>query len=216
MGAGRVIRQPAQSRYNEHTCRHRRSRMGLPAAAASAGWKAASAPSRNDEPCGYRSGRRNSAISVAHCGAGWSPSPMPGRIHVRALHRAARRDRCQPVDRDGGGLVRQCARGDDQRSLQDRVRPRAGHAEGLGRRRRTRARHPVHASPPHYHGFLVVGGAARRTTTRADTPLSRSSAGSSPHEHTRGRIGTSSFVTMVGGFRQSRRTCHRRAPDRDS
>ena len=49
MGADRVIRQPAQSRYNEHTCRHRRSSMGLPAEAASAGWKAASAPSRNDE-----------------------------------------------------------------------------------------------------------------------------------------------------------------------
>lgn len=72
---------------------------------------------------------------VAHSGCGLA-------VHVGALHRTARGDRRPPVDRDRRGFLRQRPRRDDQRALRGRVRLRARHHR-LGRRRRTRARHPL-------------------------------------------------------------------------
>ena len=53
-------------------------------------------------------------------------------VHQRAIHRAARRDRRPPLDRHDRRLVRQRPGRDDQRALQDRVRPRSRRAPDDG------------------------------------------------------------------------------------
>ena len=103
-----------------------------------------------------RGGRGDTAAMLGeHPADRLDPEPITMSVDVVDDHRCGRSELVKfPVDRHGGGLVRQCAGRDDKRALQDRVRPRARRTASVERRRRARAGDPVvgalvqRATPP--------------------------------------------------------------------